>query len=48
MMPTFDQGVSAFGVTFVQCWPSSRVSQIRPSSVPAQISPSASGDGAIV
>ena len=46
MMPTFDHGVSCFGVTLSQCAPPSRVRQISPSSVPAQISPSAAGEGA--
>ena len=47
MIPTLDQGVSAGGVTFVQCAPSSRVRQIRPSSVPTQRSWSASREGAM-
>ena len=38
MIPTFDHAVSAGGVTFVQCAPSSRVRQICPSSVPTQMS----------
>ena len=45
MMPTFDQGVSAEGVTFSQCAPSSCVRQMNPSSVPAQTSRSAVRDG---
>ncbi len=36
-----------FDVTFVQCLPASRVSQIRPSFVPAQISPRWIFDGAM-
>ena len=37
-----------FGVTLVQVLPPSRVSWTRPSSVPAQICPCASGDSATV
>ena len=47
MIPTFDHGVSAAGVTSSQCAPSSRVRQMRPSSVPTQTSRSATRDGAI-
>ena len=43
-MPTFDQAVRAFGVTSAQFFPPSRESQIRPSSVPHQIRPSATGE----
>src|SRR5581483_7321931 len=45
--PTLLHGVSCGGVTFCQWAPSSRVSQIKPSSVPAQIWCARAGDGAI-
>ena len=47
MIPTFDQGVSADGVTSLQCAPSSRDRQTNPSSVPAQRPPCSSGEGPI-
>ncbi len=48
MIETFDQGVSAGGVTSFHVLPPSRVTWIRPSSVPTQIVRSSRYDGAIV
>src|SRR6185312_3602219 len=43
-MLTVPHSGMAFGVTFSQCWPPSRVRCTRPSSLPAQIRPFCNGD----
>ncbi len=48
MPPTFDQGVSALGVTWRQCAPASSVRQTSPSSVPTQSALALKGEGAMV
>ena len=48
MLPTFDQGVSAAGVTWIQCPPPSAVRQTSPSSVPTQMMSALNGDCAMV
>ena len=48
MIETFAHGVSCGGVTLCQVFPPSRVTWISPSSVPAQMVPISTYDGAIV
>ena len=48
MIDTFAHGFSAGGVTFFHVFPPSVVTWIRPSSVPTQMRPASSGDGAMV
>ena len=48
MMPTVLHSVIAAGVTFFQVFPLSIVIWMFPSSVPTQITPSFTGEGAIV